>query len=163
MGVWKQGAPRKRTSRAAVLLCAAVWRHKAFNIFAALIFLTGAITPLGHQARAKEAPAASAAQLQTLLGVSAEELGASICQHEDGGTSESPDDEEARLCKGHCALFLALQHHMPAFIPGGFAWPARGGAAAAPFAYRKAPKAGREPASQARPRAPPDSFDTAIV
>jgi hypothetical protein len=156
MGVRMQGAREKRASRAPLLLRASSWRHKAFNFFAALIFLTGAITPLGHHARAKEAGAASAAQLQTLLGVSAEELGASICHHEDGGTSELPSDEESQLCKERCALFLALQHHMPAFLPGGLAWPARGWAAfAAPFAYRTALEAGPGAAAQGRPRAPP--------
>jgi hypothetical protein len=138
-------------------------RHKAFTIFAAFVFLIGALTPLGHQAKAKEA-AASAAQLQTLLGISAEELGASICHNEDSGTSDLPGDEQSQLCKEHCALFLALQHHTPAFMPGGLAWPARGGIAlAAPFAYRAALKSGYEPVGQARPRAPPASFDTAIV
>jgi hypothetical protein len=149
------------------LPCAGAPRHKSsafFNIFAAFIFLIGGITPLGHQASAKEAAAASAAQLQTLLGVSAEELGAAICHQENGSTSELPSGEESRLCKEHCALFLALQHHAPAFMPAGLAWPAHGGTViAGPLAYDATPKAGQEPAGQARPRAPPASFDTAIV
>jgi hypothetical protein len=164
MSVRTQGIGRKRASRATALLCAGAWRHKAFTIFAALIFLTGAIVPLGHQARAKEAAAGSAAQLQTLLGMSAEELGASICHHEDGSTSELPSDDESQLCKDHCALFLALQHHAPAFVPGGLAWPAGEKiAVAAPFANRAALKASSKPAGQGRPRAPPASFETAIV
>jgi hypothetical protein len=164
MGVAMRGAWKRHASRASLLLHAGAWRHKAFNIFAALIFLAGAITPLGHQARAKEAAAASAAQLQTLLGVSADELNAFICHHEDGGTSELPSDEESQLCKEHCALFLALQHHTPAFIPDGLAWPAHGGIAiAAPFAYGAALKTGQEPAAQGRPRAPPASLDIAIA
>jgi hypothetical protein len=135
---------------------AGAWQHKVLSFLAAFVFLAGAITPLGHQAKAREAAAGSAAQLQTLLGVSAEELGASICHHEDGSASELPSDEESQLCKEHCALFLALQHHAPAFIPGGLAWPVRGQtAAAAPFAYGATLKISSEPAGQARPRAPP--------
>src|SRR5215472_13337337 len=142
MGVGTQTARKERTNRAAVLRHAEVWRHKALRLFAALIFLTSAVAPFEHQARAKEAAAASTAQLQTLLGVSAEELGASICHHEDGSASDLPSDEESRLCKEHCALFLALQHHAPAFIPGGLAWPARVRIAiAAPFADRAVLKA----------------------
>jgi hypothetical protein len=161
MGVRMRGAREKRASGATALLCAGARQHKTSNIFAVLILLIGAIVPLGHQARVKEAAAAEAAQLQILLGVSAEELSASICYHGDGGI---PDDEESRLCKEHCALFLALQHHMPAFMPRGLAWPARGRiVVAAPVTYRAALKAGHEPAEQARPRAPPASFDIAIV
>jgi len=161
MGVRRQGA---RERRAAILPHAPVWRDKALKIFAALIFLTGAITPLGHRARAKEAAAASAAQLQTLLGVTADEFGTSICHHEDGDASQLPSGEDSQLCKEHCALFLALQHHTPAFILGGLAWPARGRATvAAIFAYRAPLRAVHEPAGQGRPRAPPASFDTAIV
>jgi hypothetical protein len=164
MGVTAQWARRKSADRAHSLLCAGDWRHRALNIFAALVFLTGAIVPLRHHARAKETATATAAELQSLLGVSAEELGASICHHEDGRTSELPGDEESRLCKEHCALFLTLQYHTPAFIPDGLAWPARGRiSVAAIFAHRAALKAGREPEGQARPRAPPASFDTAIV
>jgi hypothetical protein len=156
MGVRMQGARKKRASRAAVLPYAKAWQDKTLKIFAALIFLIGAAAPAGHQARAKEAAAATAAQLQTLLGVSAEELGASICHHEDGGTAELPGDEGSQLCKERCALFLALQHHMPAFMPDGLAWPAHGGiAVAAPLAYRAALKTGHEPPGQRRPRAPP--------
>jgi hypothetical protein len=159
-----RGAKEKRANRAAGLLSDEAWRDKALRIFAALIFLIGAAAPFAHQARANEAAAATAAQLQTLLGVSAEELGAFICHYEDSGTSELPGDEDSELCKAHCALFLALQHHMPAFLPGGLVWSVRGWAAfAAPFAYRRTLKANCELAEQARPRAPPASFETAIV
>jgi hypothetical protein len=147
-----------RAYRTAHLLRARICGRNLIQLFAALVFLLGALVPSWHQARAKEAAPDGVAQLQSLLGLTAEELQTVVCHQEDGSGPDLPDRDEARLCKGHCALLLASQHHAPAFIPDGLAWPARHLIAATAFNTDRCPfKAGREPFGQGRPRAPPFS------
>lgn len=138
------------------LLRARACGRNAIQLFAALVFLLGALAPSWRQAWAKEAVPDGVAQLQFLLGLTAEDLQAAICHQEDGSTPDLPDRDGARLCKGHCALLLAAQHHAPAFMPDGLAWPARRVIAAATFNPDRCPfQAGLQPFGQGRPRAPP--------
>jgi hypothetical protein len=130
--------------------------RKAIQLFAALVFLLGALAPVWHQARAKEFAPDGVVQLQSLFGLTAEELRAAVCEHEDGSAPDLPDRDGARFCKRHCALLLAAQQHAPAFMPDGLAWPARNAIAAAAFSPNRCPlKASRELFGQGRPRASP--------
>jgi hypothetical protein len=156
MGLQGHLAGGRRAYRTAHPLRASLYGRNAIQLFAAFVFLLGALAPSWHQAQAKETAPDGVAQLQSLLGLTAEELQTAVCHHEDGNTPDLPDGDAARLCKGHCALLLAAQHHPPAFVPVGLAWPARRMIAATAFnRERRSFNTGREDLWQGRPRAPP--------
>ena len=150
MGLSGQSQTAKVRARRAAAPRLPLRRRSAAGFLSVLVLLLSAFITSWHQVRA-QATANGIAELELIYGA---ELAASICHHEDDGTSQSPG-RESLPCKEHCLLRLALQN-TPALAPSGLLLRVQGGSTIALLPLHPARFFwGRLEPEQGRPRAPP--------
>lgn len=131
--------------------------RKAFvSWISTLVFLVGSLTVSLHGAQAIPPLNPELAQLQLALGEPADAILASICHHDDDGSSTPHQRDDGNSCQKTCFLCQLLQHSEQ--------WPAQASANIIPLLSTAIIKLGPDNPVQAgglteseqrRPRAPP--------